>query len=55
MGWAVAVGIAAVFLGERVGPLRRDVFCRLPIIGHRYDDWRPKGASSDDAKEEDEG
>lgn len=53
-GWAVAAGVVAIFLGERVGPLRRDIYCRLPVIGHRYDDWRPKDGNGDNAKEEGE-
>lgn len=46
LGWGVAATVGVIFLGERIGPLRRDVYSKLPIIGHRYDDWRVQPAAT---------
>lgn len=40
IGWGLVAGTAVVFLVERIPAFRRDIFCKLPIIGHRYDAYR---------------
>lgn len=40
MGWGVVAGVAAVFLVERIPAFRRDVFCKIPLIGDRWAEYR---------------
>jgi hypothetical protein len=46
LGWGMATAMGVIFLGERIGPLRRDIYSRLPLIGHRYDAWRVEPAAT---------
>jgi ubiquinol-cytochrome-c reductase complex QCR10 subunit len=55
MGWGIAATMGVIFLGERIGPLRRDIYGKLPIIGHRYDDWRVEPAATSKNVIEEEG
>lgn len=39
-GWGILAGTVAVFLVERIPAFRRDIFCKLPLIGDRYAAYR---------------
>lgn len=40
VGWGLMAGTAAVFLAERIPNFRRDLFCRLPLLGARWAEYR---------------
>jgi hypothetical protein len=40
VGWALMAGAAAFFLVERIPNFRRDLFCKLPVIGERWAEYR---------------
>ena len=37
--WSVPAGIAVLFIAERLPMVRRDLFCKLPIIGNLYKEY----------------
>lgn len=39
-GWCLMAGAAAVFLVERIPNFRRDIFCKLPLIGDHWAEYR---------------
>lgn len=58
-GWGLCAAIAALFVGDRIGPLRRDVFSRIvppwfPLLGPRYAPFYvpAKEAKEDEGDEE---
>lgn len=40
VGWGLMAGAAAVFLVERIPNFRRDLFCKLPVIGEHWAEYR---------------
>lgn len=40
--WGVTAGVVALFAGERIPLLRQDVFCKIPIIGDIWSEYRKK-------------
>lgn len=40
VGWALMGGTAALFLAERIPNFRRDFFCKLPVIGDYWAEYR---------------
>jgi hypothetical protein len=38
--WALPAGIAVLFLAERLPMVRRDLFCKLPLLGGHYEEYK---------------
>jgi hypothetical protein len=52
-GWGVFATCAALFFGERIAILRRDFFCRIPILGSRWENYRACESTESKADDED--
>ncbi len=50
MAWGVTAGLAALFITERLPMFRRDLYCKIPLLGARYADYR--SADEDEAAEQ---
>ena len=37
--WTVPASLAVLFVAERLPMVRRDLFCKLPIVGHLYKEY----------------
>ncbi len=40
VGWGMMAGAAALFLVERIPNFRRDFFCKIPVIGEHWAEYR---------------
>jgi len=38
--WALPAGIAVLFFAERLPMVRRDFFCKLPLVGDLYEEYK---------------
>lgn len=47
VGWGLMAGTAAIFLVERIPNFRRDIFCKIPIIGDHWAEYRSTEESSE--------
>lgn len=49
--WAILGIVGAIFLGERLPQLRRDVFSKLPLIGDHWSSYRVLDGDGEDGAE----